>query len=255
MLYSAIKSGHKAKYVLFDRWFSCPATIIRIKNDFNLNTIAMLKKSSKVKYIFDGERLYIKQIFARCKKRPGRSRFLLSVEIGLFCKAGNGEEIIIPAKIVCVRNRANRKDWLAMISTDTSLDENEIIRIYGKRWDIEVFFKTCKSMLRLTKECRCLSYDAMTAHVSIVMTRYMLLAVEMRINEDDRSVGELFFFITDELADITFTSALALVLDALLASVQEMFSVSDVILSKLVENFSSRLPKYLQIALNCQSAA
>ncbi|MCT3498964.1 IS4 family transposase, partial [Lactobacillus delbrueckii subsp. bulgaricus] len=26
-----------------------------------------------------------------------------------------------------------------------TIDENEIIRIYGKRWDIEVFFKTCKS--------------------------------------------------------------------------------------------------------------
>ena len=255
MLNNAIKAGHKAKYVLFDRWFSCPSTIIKIKKNFNLDTIAMLKKSSKVKYIFDGEQLDIKQIFARCKKRPGRSRFLLSVEIGLFCKTENGKEIIIPAKIVCVRNRANRKDWLAIISTDTNIDENEIIRIYGKRWDIEVFFKTCKSMLKLSKECRCLSYDAMTAHVSIVMTRYMLLAVEKRINEDDRSVGELFFFITDELADITFNSALALIVGALLASVQEMLSISDVMLSKLVENFSYRLPKYLQIALNCQSAA
>ena len=255
MLNSAIKSGHKAKYVLFDRWFSCPSTIIKIKKNFNLDTIAMLKKSSKVKYIFDGEQLDIKQIFARCKKRSGRSRFLLSVEIGLFCKAENGEDVTIPAKIVYVRNRAKRKDWLAMISTDTSLDENEIIRIYGKRWDIEVFFKTCKSMLKLSKECRCLSYDAMTAHVSIVMTRYMLLAVEKRINEDDRSVGELFFFITDELADITFNSALALIVGALLASVQEMLSISDVMLSKLVENFSYRLPKYLQIPLNCQSAA
>ena len=255
MLRSAIKADHKAKYVLFDRWFSTPATMIRIKKSFNLNIIAMLKKSSKVNYIFEGEKLDIKQIFAKCKKRPGRSRYLLSVKVGLFYKDEHGTEIIIPAKIVYVRNRAKRKDWLAMISTDTSLDENEIIRIYGKRWDIEVFFKTCKSMLKLSKECRSLSYDAMTAHVSIVMTRYMLLAVEKRTNEDDRSVGELFFFITDELEDITFTSALALIVDALLASVQEMFSISDDMLSKLVENFSSRLPKYLQIALNCQSAA
>ncbi|MEQ2036869.1 transposase [Mediterraneibacter gnavus] len=26
--------------------------------------------------------------------------------------------------------------------TDTTLSEEEIIRIYGKRWQIEVFFKT-----------------------------------------------------------------------------------------------------------------
>ena len=81
----------------FDRWFSCPATIIKIKNDFKLNTIAMLKKSSKVYYIFEGEKLDIKQIFAKCKKRPGRSRYLLSVKVGLFCKDEHGTEIIIPA--------------------------------------------------------------------------------------------------------------------------------------------------------------
>ena len=38
MLKSAIKAGHKAKYVLFDRWFSSPATMISIKDRLDLNT-------------------------------------------------------------------------------------------------------------------------------------------------------------------------------------------------------------------------
>lgn len=50
-------------------------------------------------------------------------------------------------KVVYVRNRNKRKEYLCLISTDTNLDENETIRIYGKRWDIEVFFKVCKSYL------------------------------------------------------------------------------------------------------------
>lgn len=37
----------------------------------------------------------------------------------------------------------NRKNWLAIICTDISLNEKDVIRIYGHRWDIEVFFKTC----------------------------------------------------------------------------------------------------------------
>lgn len=28
--------------------------------------------------------------------------------------------------------------------------EEEIIQLHGRQWDIEVFFKTCKSILRLT---------------------------------------------------------------------------------------------------------
>ena len=52
----------------------------------------------------------------------------------------NGEDM----SLITIYNRNKRKEYLCLISTDTTLDENEIIRIYGKRWDIEVFFKVCK---------------------------------------------------------------------------------------------------------------
>ena len=77
---------------------------------------------------------------------------------------------------------------------------------------IEVFFKVCKSYLKLSKESRSLSYDALTAHVSIVFTRYMMLAVQERKCIDDRSLGELFFMSIDELADITLSTSLTLIL-------------------------------------------
>ena len=51
MLKTAIKCGHRAKYVLFDSWFSNPKEIIRIKKECGLNTIAMVKKSSKINYL------------------------------------------------------------------------------------------------------------------------------------------------------------------------------------------------------------
>jgi len=97
----------------------------------NLNTIAVVKISSKITYEYEGSRLSIKQIYSRNRKRRGRSRYLLSVDI----KVGKGtkDEPSIPAKIVYVRNRSNKKDWLAIICTDMSLSEDEIIRIYGKR--------------------------------------------------------------------------------------------------------------------------
>ena len=107
--------------------------------------------------------------------RLGRSRYLLSVMVDV---VKDGE--VIPAKVVYVRNRNKRKEYLCLISTDVNLDENEIIRIYGKRWDIEVFFKVCKSYLNLSKECNSLSYDAMTAHTAVVFTRYMMLSLESR---------------------------------------------------------------------------
>ena len=129
-----------------------------------------------------------------------------------------------------------------------------MIRIYGKRWQIEVFFKTCKSMLNLIGECHSLSYDALTAHVAIVFTRYMLLATEQRQNEDQRTLGELFFFLVDEMADITFNRSINILWDALMASLQEVFRLSNEQLTSFTVDFESRLPEYLRNALHSQAA-
>ena len=72
--------------------------------------------------------------FASCKKQRGRSKYLLSVpvKVGQDKNGDNG----IDARIVCVRNRNKHKGWIAIICTDMSLSEQDIIRIYGHRWDI-----------------------------------------------------------------------------------------------------------------------
>lgn len=205
LISEAQSAGIQADYVLFDSWFSSPK-VIRSMREKNLDVVAMVKQSSKFHYAFQGEKLSCKEIYARCKKRRGRSRYLLSVPIEI--GGGEPEATPIPAKLVFVRNRSNRKDYLVLISTDTTLTEDEIIQLYGKRWDIEVFFKTSKSVLHLTGECRSLSYDAMCAQCAIVFARYMFLAVGIRENQDLRSAGPLFCLIADELADISFAEAM-----------------------------------------------
>ena len=243
LLDTATSSGLSADYVLFDCWFANPAQMTAIKSR-NMDVIAMVKKSSRIKYEYEGEKLNIKQIYAKNKKRRGRSKYLLSVDVMV------GKENPVPAKIVCVRNKANRKDWLAILCTNPELSEEEIIRIYGKRWQVEVFFKTCKSTLNLIGECRSLSYDALTAHAAIVFTRYMLLALEQRKNEDQRTLGELFFFLVDEMADITFTQSLCIIMNAMIASLQELLKMSDEQLEAFTADFEARLPEYLQNALH-----
>lgn len=130
LLKTALSAGHTADYVLMDSWFSNPAHLVAIKN-LGLDSIAMIKKSSRIRYEYDGEQLPINKIFGICKKRRGRSKYLLSVNVMV------GKDQKIPAKIVCVRNNRNKKDWIAFICTNPDLSEEEIIRIYGKRWQIE----------------------------------------------------------------------------------------------------------------------
>ena len=250
LLQDALKAGHQAKYVLFDSWFSSPKAITSIKKQFNLDTIAMVKVSSKVFYEYKGENLSIKQIFSRNKKRRGRSKYLLSIDVMI-----GKENEKIPARIVCVRNKCNKKDWLAIISTDTTLSEEEIIRIYGKRWQIEVFFKTCKSYLKLVKETRSTSYDALNAHVALVFTRYMILSITQRCNEDTKTICEIFYYLANELADITFSHSFRILMQAMLETITEFFHITEEQLADFTSSFINRLPKYMKESLSCVAVA
>ena len=242
LLKTALNAGYKADYVLYDSWFSNPAQLVAVKN-LGLDSIAMIKKSSRIRYEYEGQMLSIKKIYGICKKRRGRSRYLLSVNVMI------GKEQKIPAKIVCVRNKRNKKDWIAFICTNPDLSEEEIIRIYGKRWQIEVFFKTCKSYLNLVGECHSLSYDALTAHVAIVFARYMMLALEQRKDEDHRTLGEIFFFLTDELADITFGESLQIILKAMFEGIYTVFQVTEAQIDAFIDIFVDRLPNFIQNSL------
>ena len=243
LLRKALSAGIRADYVLFDTWFSSPAQLLDIKA-LGLNAIAMIRRSSKIRYIYNGEKLNLNKIYGMNKKRRGRSRYLLSVNVEIE-KSG----VRIPAKIVCVRNKKNRKDWVPFICTNPELSEEEIIRIYGKRWQIEVFFKTCKSILNLVGECHSLSYDALTAHVAIVFSRYMLLALTGRQNQDLRTMGEIFFFLTDELADITFAYAFGIIIQAMLDSINKNFMITEAQMESFINVFFIGLPDYMQSAL------
>ena len=242
LLKTAQNAGHHADYVLFDTWFSSPAQLIAVKK-LGLDPIAMLKKSSRIYYEYEGKQLSIKKIFGICKKRRGRSKYLLSVNVMV------GKDEKIPAKIVCVRNKKNKKDWIAFICTNPELSEEEIIRIYGKRWQIEVFFKTCKSYLQLISECHSLSYDALTAHVAIVFTRYLMISMEQRRSKDDRTLGEIFYFFTDELADITFGESFQIIITAMIESVSAVFQPTEEQLAMFIEMFVGQLPEYIRNSL------
>lgn len=93
----------------------------------------------------------------------------------------------VNAKLIFVRN-TNRKEaaWLATLCTDMKISSEEAIRISGKRWDIEVFFKMCKSYLALAKESQGRSYEAQVATTSIVFLRYMMIMEAVRMEKDER---------------------------------------------------------------------
>ena len=244
LLDAARKAAVPAKYILFDSWFSSPSTLHAVKR-IGYDVIGMVKKTPKMFFRYSGEDMSLISIYNRNKKRRGRSRYLLSVIVDV---VKDGEAI--PAKVVYVRNRSKRKEYLCLISTDTSLDEEEIIRIYGKRWNIEVYFKVCKSYLNLSRECNALSYDAVTAHTAVVFTRYMMLSLESRESNDTRPLGKLFLYFSDEMADITWIEAFQMLLGMFRTMLSDNTELSEDKIDELVDAFMDALPPLMKTQLH-----
>nr|WP_230197637.1 hypothetical protein [Thermoanaerobacterium xylanolyticum] len=104
----------------------------------------------------------------------------------------------------------------------------------------------CKSYLKLSKECNSLSYDAMTAHTAIVFTRYMMLALENRRSSDLRTMGEIFYYIQDEMSDITLIQAFHLLMQVFIDTITDKLSLSSEQLDQLLDAFMAAIPKELK---------
>jgi len=169
----------------------------------HIDVIGMVRKTPMIHYRFNGQSMDLMALYRRLKKTRGRAMVLASTVVTL----KNGRH----AKLVFVRGK-RKKDWLALLSTDTSQTGEDIVRNYVKRWDIEVFFKMAKQHLKLDKDIQVRDFDALIAHTSIVFMRYMFLVYQCRLESDHRTFGDLFYRCCNEVDDISFIEALYRVL-------------------------------------------
>jgi len=198
LLQHAFQAGIQANYVLMDSWFTHLPLVHELHQE-GLFVIGMVK-AMKQRYRLGDQWLTLRELYQVAKPDLGRKQILASVLVEL--------EPGISGRVVFVKHRHKKREWLALLSTDVTLSNEEIIRIYGMRWDIEVFFKACKSMLKLGKEFQGRSYDMMIAHTSIVFTRYIMLSWESRKDIDPRTMGGLFYLMCDELTGRDWRAAL-----------------------------------------------
>jgi hypothetical protein len=130
MIKRALDNGFRAKYVLMDSWFSMPSAIAALREP--IHVVCMLKDHPKWLYKYLGRKLRLSDLYKKLKKKRVRAK----VKAQAIVRLSNGKQ----AKVVFVPCDKKR-GWLALLSTDLSLPNEEIIQLYGKRWDIVVSSK------------------------------------------------------------------------------------------------------------------
>jgi len=73
-----------------------------------------------------------------------------------------------------------------------------------------------------------------------------MLSIESRNNQDQRTIGQLFYFCCDELADISYAEALYTILEVLKNAVREYFSLREDKIDEFMNFFISSLPAFLK---------
>ena len=206
MLTRALDAGIVANYVLMDTWFTTAPLITRICQ-LGLHVIGMVKRGNH-RYEYNGKMHTVHSLYRISLKHTEGDI------LGTVCARTNTG---VPIKLVFIRNKNKKRDWLCILSTDITLDAKEIVRYYRNRWSIECFFKASKSCLKLGKEFQNRDYSTTISSTAIVFTRYIVLEWMRRQDNDIRTHGELFRMTCDEVQDVTYEEAirtlLALILD------------------------------------------
>jgi len=222
------RQTNMARHVLFDSWFSEPI-VFKTLREMGFHGVGMLQ-AKKALYCYKGKMYNLQALYALAKP-------FIHCEQGfaaLGVKLRNGTSMSIT--FVC--DNCGKRGWLAIGTTDLSLSPKQVISLYSRRWDIEVFFKTVKSCLGFAKECQSRSFDAIVCSVSVVFTRHMILTwvnLTLPVQETD---GQLFFRLFDEIREYSLPEALEVVLREIIV----LFVDYDELLDSSLRDIMHRLP-------------
>ncbi|KGR91497.1 transposase [Ureibacillus massiliensis 4400831 = CIP 108448 = CCUG 49529] len=240
MLERALQAGVSADYVLLDTWFTQQPLIQSIV-ELGLDVIGMVKATNQ-RYLVNNKKLSLKELYKVAAPVSGKKGIMRSIQTTM----ANGVQV----KVVFIQNRNKKSEWLAILSTDCTLSEQEIVRIYGMRWDIEVFFKTTKSLLRLQKEFQGMSYDLLISHTTIVFSRYIVLSWQNRCHNDQRTLGGIFYELCDEVNELDWAVALQQLIELLEDALKKTNKTIQKIIKSQLQQWIDGLPNYIKAYLS-----
>lgn len=130
LISQALRLGVTAKYVLFDSWYSSPQMFWHLK-ELGLESVAMLKRSSKVYYRYRGRNYSIKALYQRLlnSKRPAGQSYLYSSIV-----EANFQGQVFPVKIVFVaKNKSQIQSYDGQVAQITVTAMTYILLAWQER--------------------------------------------------------------------------------------------------------------------------
>jgi IS4 transposase len=187
MVTRALKSGVYADYLLVDSWYSKPA-FMKEMNDLGLNVISRIANSNKI-WNFTAKEKTLNAIYEKFKKLKTEKAGTYGKKIkfkyfSVIVEHKNAGRI----KIVFIKTK---EKLIPIASTDTEINDEEIIEIYKRRWDIEQGYKELREHFGFGKEENRI-YEALIARITLSFFSYNIVSYINRMSNEPKTIGGLF---------------------------------------------------------------
>ena len=122
-------------------------------------------------------------------------------------------------KIVFIKTQSK---LIPIVSTNIELNDDEIIEIYKRRWDIEQGYKELRSHFGFGQEENRI-YEALIARITLSFFTYNVVSYINRISNEPKTIGGLFADLECEL------STLAIAMKYFIQILEELAKVEDIV--------------------------
>ena len=213
MIERALNAGVVADYLLIDSWYAKP-DFIHKAIELGIDTVARLPNNPTI-WHFKGKHKSLQALWdhhhrSRNKHNGhyGKIRYRYFTMIVEHQRLGKVKLLFLHTG----------KDLLIFLSTDLSLNGEEMIATYKKRWNIEQGYKDLREHFGLGQEENRL-YEALIARITLSMFTYNIVSAINRFNHEPQTLGELFRDLECELEALAISMQLFLEILTRLAQV------------------------------------
>jgi hypothetical protein len=218
MVKRAVKSGIYADYLLVDSWYSKPI-FLQEMNTLEIKVISRIANNNKI-WNFIGKEKTLEAIYNKLKelKSTKQGKYGKKIKYSYFSTVVEHKNAG-KLKIVFIKTQ---KKLIPIVSTDLDINDEEIIEIYKRRWDIEQGYKELRQHFGFGKEENRI-YEALIARITLSFFTYNIVSYINRISNEPKTIGGLFKDLECEL------HTLAIAMQTFIIILDEIAKIEDIV--------------------------
>jgi hypothetical protein len=218
MVKRAVNNGIYADYLLVDSWYSKPI-FIKEMNALGLRVISRIANNNKI-WNFIGKEKTLEAIYNKAKegKKSKQGQYGKKIKYTYFSVVVEHKNAGM-LKIVFIKTK---EKLIPIVSTDLEINEEEIIEIYKRRWDIEQGYKELRQHFGFGQEENRI-YEALIARITLSFFTYNIVSYINRISNEPKTIGGLFKDLECEL------HTLAIAMQTFIIILDEIAKIEDIV--------------------------